>query len=60
MTCWLNWSAGVNCSPDIVLELVKGGDLLDRILKRGGLPEDETRDIVYQICDALSVSISPN
>jgi serine/threonine protein kinase len=40
---------------DIVLELVKGGDLLDRILKRGGLPEDETRDIVYQICDALAV-----
>jgi serine/threonine protein kinase len=43
--------------PDLVLELVKGGDLLDRILSLGGLNEVDTRDIVKQMVDALAVSI---
>ncbi|RXW25644.1 hypothetical protein EST38_g233 [Candolleomyces aberdarensis] len=42
--------------PDInlVIELVEGGDLLEYILKRGGLGEDDAKHITYQICDALS------
>ncbi|KAJ3553328.1 hypothetical protein NM688_g3677 [Phlebia brevispora] len=39
---------------NIILELVPGGDLLDYILKRDGLPEDEAKDITYQLCDALA------
>jgi serine/threonine/tyrosine protein kinase RAD53 len=37
-----------------VLEYIEGGDLLDHILKNGGVAEEPTRDIVYQICEALS------
>ena len=59
---------------DLVLEFVRGGDLLDYILKREGLrkrnsnssarerslspgdiAEEETKNITYQICDALAV-----
>ncbi|KAJ2931453.1 hypothetical protein H1R20_g5592, partial [Candolleomyces eurysporus] len=40
--------------PDLVIELVEGGDLLEYILKRGGLGEDDAKHITYQICDALS------
>ena len=38
----------------IVLELVEGGDLLEYILKRGGLDETASRFITYQLCDALA------
>ncbi|RDB16782.1 putative serine/threonine-protein kinase fhkC [Hypsizygus marmoreus] len=38
----------------MVLELVKGGDLLDFILKNNGLSEAMAQHITYQICDALS------
>lgn len=41
---------------NLVLEWVPGGDLLDYILKRGGLPEAEAQYLTYQICDALAVS----
>ncbi|KAJ2924548.1 hypothetical protein H1R20_g12551, partial [Candolleomyces eurysporus] len=39
---------------NLVIELVEGGDLLEYILKRGGLGEDNAKHITYQICDALS------
>ncbi|KDR75942.1 hypothetical protein GALMADRAFT_68135 [Galerina marginata CBS 339.88] len=39
---------------NLVLELVDGGDLLEHILKNGGLPEVNARDITYQMCDALA------
>ncbi|KIP06125.1 hypothetical protein PHLGIDRAFT_107386 [Phlebiopsis gigantea 11061_1 CR5-6] len=38
----------------LVLEWVPGGDLLDYIVKRGGLPEDESQHITYQLCEALA------
>ncbi|GJE90075.1 forkhead associated domain and Pkinase domain-containing protein [Phanerochaete sordida] len=38
----------------IVLEWIAGGDLLEYIIKRGGLSEDETRHITYQLCEALA------
>ena len=38
----------------IVLELVDGGDLLEYILKHGGLDEAASRFITYQLCDALA------
>ncbi|KAF8906569.1 CAMK/RAD53 protein kinase [Gymnopilus junonius] len=41
-------------SINLVLELVDGGDLLEYILKNGGLAEVNARDITYQICDALA------
>jgi serine/threonine protein kinase len=45
---------------DIVLEWVKGGDLLDYIINsESGLSEAATKDIAYQICDALAVSTPP-
>lgn len=44
---------------DIVLEWVKGGDLLDHIIKSEiGLSEEATRDIAYQTCDALKVRLT--
>ncbi|RPD54428.1 kinase-like protein [Lentinus tigrinus ALCF2SS1-7] len=39
---------------NLVLEWVPGGDLLDYILKRNGLPELEAQYLTYQICDALA------
>ncbi|EPQ57134.1 Pkinase-domain-containing protein, partial [Gloeophyllum trabeum ATCC 11539] len=39
---------------NLVLELVEGGDLLDYILKRGGVVEAEAQHLAYQICDALA------
>ncbi|KXN90631.1 putative serine/threonine-protein kinase fhkC [Leucoagaricus sp. SymC.cos] len=39
---------------NLVLELVEGGDLLEYILRQGGLSEDRARQITYQICDALA------
>jgi serine/threonine/tyrosine protein kinase RAD53 len=39
---------------DLVLELIKGGDLLDYILRNEGLSEDVTKHIVYQLCQALA------
>ncbi|TFK25731.1 CAMK/RAD53 protein kinase [Coprinopsis marcescibilis] len=39
---------------NLVLELVQGGDLLEYILKRGGLCEVESKHITYQICSALA------
>ncbi|THH01257.1 hypothetical protein EW026_g1405 [Hermanssonia centrifuga] len=39
---------------NIILEWVPGGDLLDYILKKDGLQEDETQHITYQLCDALA------
>ncbi|KAJ3514639.1 hypothetical protein NLJ89_g2260 [Agrocybe chaxingu] len=41
-------------SINLVLELVEGGDLLEYILSNNGLCEVDSRDITYQICDALS------
>ena len=38
----------------LVLELVEGGDLLEYILKEGGLDETASRFITYQLCDALA------
>ncbi|KAF8200052.1 kinase-like domain-containing protein [Mycena galopus ATCC 62051] len=46
------WNA--NGSIDLILELVDGGDLLDYILKRGGLTEDAAKHITYQMCQALA------
>ncbi|KAF4597866.1 hypothetical protein EYR38_006258 [Pleurotus pulmonarius] len=43
-----------NGDINLVLELVEGGDLLDYILTRHGLTEDDAKHITYQICDALS------
>ncbi|KAF7322168.1 Pkinase-domain-containing protein [Mycena kentingensis (nom. inval.)] len=43
-----------NGSIDLVLELVMGGDLLDYILDRNGLPEPVAQNIAYQLCQALS------
>jgi serine/threonine protein kinase len=45
---------GADCAAAIVLEYIEGGDLLDHILKNGGVAEEPTRNIVYQICEALS------
>ncbi|KAH6913842.1 CAMK/RAD53 protein kinase [Coprinopsis sp. MPI-PUGE-AT-0042] len=39
---------------NLVLELVEGGDLLEYILSRGGLTEDESKHITYQLCLALA------
>ncbi|KIM40164.1 hypothetical protein M413DRAFT_413516 [Hebeloma cylindrosporum] len=41
-------------SINLVLELIEGGDLLEHILKSGGLCEVDACDITYQICDALA------
>ncbi|KAI0701131.1 kinase-like domain-containing protein [Cerioporus squamosus] len=38
----------------IVLELVKGGDLLDYLERRKELPEPVAQQLTYQICDALA------
>ncbi|KAF9497953.1 kinase-like protein [Pleurotus eryngii] len=43
-----------NGDINLVLELVEGGDLLDYILTRHGLAEDDAKHITYQICDALA------
>jgi len=43
-----------NNDISLVLELVEGGDLLEHILSRNGLPEQETKHITYQMCDALA------
>ncbi|THH28784.1 hypothetical protein EUX98_g5407 [Antrodiella citrinella] len=39
---------------NLVLEYVNGGDLLDHILKHGGISEDGSRDITYQLCGAMA------
>lgn len=39
---------------NLVLELIEGGDLLEYILRHGGLSEDSAKHITYQICDALA------
>lgn len=39
---------------NLVLELVEGGDLLEYILRQGGLSEESAKHITYQICDALA------
>ncbi|KAI0032710.1 kinase-like domain-containing protein, partial [Vararia minispora EC-137] len=38
----------------LVLELVEGGDLLDFIVTRDGLPENLSKHIARQICEALA------
>ncbi|TFK74274.1 Pkinase-domain-containing protein [Pluteus cervinus] len=38
----------------LVLELVEGGDLLDYILNRDGLTEQQTKHITRQMCSALA------
>lgn len=43
-----------NNDISLVLELVEGGDLLEHILHNNGLPEQETKHITYQMCDALA------
>jgi ser/thr/tyr protein kinase RAD53 len=37
----------------LMLELVEGGDLLDYVIQRGFIPENETRFIGYQVAEAL-------
>jgi len=37
----------------LVLELVKGGELYDRIVEEGEFSEDEAKEIVYQILSAV-------
>ncbi|KAF9452361.1 Pkinase-domain-containing protein [Macrolepiota fuliginosa MF-IS2] len=39
---------------DLVLELIEGGDLLEYILRQGGLTEENAKHITYQICEALA------
>lgn len=39
---------------NLVLELVSGGDLLDYIVARDGLGESESRDITFQVCEAMA------
>ncbi|KAI0930029.1 hypothetical protein AcV5_006838 [Taiwanofungus camphoratus] len=39
---------------NLVLEFVRGGDLLDYIIKNNGLREPEAQHLTYQICDALA------
>ncbi|KAK7018876.1 Pkinase-domain-containing protein [Favolaschia claudopus] len=46
------WNA--NGSIDLVLELIEGGDLLDFILKHGGLDENMSKHITFQLCQALA------
>ncbi|KAJ7646667.1 kinase-like domain-containing protein [Roridomyces roridus] len=43
-----------NGSIDLVLELIEGGDLLDFILRQGGLSEPMSQHITFQLCQALS------
>ncbi|TNY18046.1 kinase-like domain-containing protein [Rhodotorula diobovata] len=38
----------------LVLEYVDGGDLLDYVMKRGGLKESETREIALMVCEAVA------
>ncbi|GAA5970663.1 hypothetical protein JCM11641_007392 [Rhodosporidiobolus odoratus] len=38
----------------LVLEYVDGGDLLDYVMKRGGLKENETREIALMVCQAVA------
>lgn len=45
---------------NLVLELVEGGDLLDYILQRNGLVEEDARHITYQLCLALAHIHSKN
>ena len=44
----------------LVLEFVEGGDLLEYIIKNGGLSESLTRYLTRQLCDALKVRRKPN
>ncbi|GAA5914743.1 hypothetical protein JCM6882_002730 [Rhodosporidiobolus microsporus] len=38
----------------LVLEYVDGGDLLDYVMKRGGLKEAEVREIALMVCQAVA------
>ncbi|GAA5841450.1 hypothetical protein JCM11251_007142 [Rhodosporidiobolus azoricus] len=38
----------------LVLEYVDGGDLLDYVMKRGGLKEKEVREIALMVCQAVA------
>ncbi|GAA5860552.1 hypothetical protein JCM8547_000338 [Rhodosporidiobolus lusitaniae] len=38
----------------LVLEFVDGGDLLDYVMKRGGLKETEVRELALMICQAVA------
>ncbi|PCH35867.1 Pkinase-domain-containing protein [Wolfiporia cocos MD-104 SS10] len=39
---------------NLVLEYISGGDLLDYIVRRGYIPERETKDLTWQLCDAIA------
>ncbi|KAF8798744.1 Pkinase-domain-containing protein [Phlegmacium glaucopus] len=43
-----------NNDINLVLELVEGGDLLEYILKNGGLCEVDAKHVTFQMCDALA------
>lgn len=38
----------------IIMQLVEGGDLFDRILKRKKYPEDDARDVMTNLLSALA------
>lgn len=42
----------------LVLEFIEGGDLLEYIIKNGGLSESLTRFLTRQLCDALKVRLA--
>ena len=37
----------------LIMELVSGGDLFDRIVEKGRYEEDEARELTYAMCSAL-------
>lgn len=43
--------------PDLVLEFIEGGDLLEYIIKHGGLNEGVTRYLARQLCESLKVCV---
>ncbi|KAI5117858.1 hypothetical protein M0805_007701 [Coniferiporia weirii] len=51
--CYLKETFQDESSINLVLEYVEGGDMLDYIISRDGISEDESRSFTYQLCDAL-------
>lgn len=46
--------------PDLVLEFIEGGDLLEYIIKHGGLNEAVTSFLARQLCESLKVCVFAN
>lgn len=51
--CQLKESFQESANVILVLEFIDGGDLLDYVLSRDGLSEDEVRRLTFQLCKAL-------